>query len=68
MSEKLLPMLSSRIFLLGLTFRCLTHFEFTFVYGVRKFHLFACSSAVFQTPFVEETVFLLYILAAFVED
>ena len=35
-----LPMLSSRSFIVsGLTFRSLIHFEFIFVYGVRK-----CSS------------------------
>ena len=35
-----LPMLSSRSFIVsGLTFRPLIHFEFVFVYGVRK-----CSS------------------------
>ena len=44
MSESVLPMFSSRSFIhsfytLGLTFRSLIHFEFIFVYGVRK-----CSS------------------------
>ena len=40
MSESVLPMFSSRSFLVaGLTFRSLIHFEFIFVYGVRK-----CSS------------------------
>ena len=40
MSESVLPMFSSRSFIVsGLTFRSLIHFEFTFVYGVRK-----CSS------------------------
>ena len=40
MSESVLPMLSSRGFIVsGLTFRSLIHFEFIFVYGVRK-----CSS------------------------
>ena len=38
--ECVLPMFSSRSFIVsGLTFRSLTHFEFSFVYGVRK-----CSS------------------------
>ena len=37
MSESVLPMFSSRSFIFyGLTFRCLIHFEFIFVYGVRK--------------------------------
>ena len=40
MSESLLPMFSSRSFIVsGLTFRSLIHFEFIFVYGARK-----CSS------------------------
>ena len=40
MSESVLPMFSSRSFIVsGLTFRFLIHFEFIFVYGVRK-----CSS------------------------
>ena len=38
MSESVLPMFSSRSFIVsGLTFRSLIHFEFTFVYGVRSF-------------------------------
>ena len=37
MSLSVLPMFSSKSFIVyGLTFRSLTHFEFTFVYGVRK--------------------------------
>ena len=40
MSESVLHMFSSRCFVVsGLTFRSLIHFEFIFVYGVRK-----CSS------------------------
>ena len=40
MSESVLPVFSSRIFIVsGLRFRSLIHFEFIFVYGVRK-----CSS------------------------
>ena len=40
MSENVLPMFSSRSFIVsGLTLRSLIHFEFIFVYGVRK-----CSS------------------------
>ena len=42
MSESVLPIFSSRSFIVsGLTFRSLIHFEFLFVYGVRK-----CSSFV----------------------
>ena len=41
MSESVLPMSSSRSFIVsGLTFRSLIHFEFIFVYSVRK-----CSAA-----------------------
>ena len=37
MLENVLPMFSSRGFIVsGLTFRPLIHFEFIFVYGVRK--------------------------------
>ena len=40
MSESVLPMFSSRSFIVsGLIFRSLIHYEFIFVYGVRK-----CSS------------------------
>ena len=42
MSESVLPMFSSRSFIVsGLTFRSLIPFEFIFVYGVRK-----CSSLI----------------------
>ena len=42
MSESVLPMFSSRGFIVsGLIFRFLIHFEFIFVYGVRK-----CSSVI----------------------
>ena len=41
MAESVLPMFSSRNFIVsGLTFRSLIHFEFIFVYDVRKFHSF----------------------------
>ena len=44
MSESVLPMFSSRGFIVsGLTFRFLIHFELIFVYGVRK-----CSSFIFS--------------------
>ena len=37
MSESVLPMFSSKSFIVSdLTFRSLIHFEFIFVYGVRK--------------------------------
>ena len=42
MSESVLPMFSSKSFIVsGLMFRSLIHFEFIFVYGVRK-----CSSSI----------------------
>ena len=41
MSESVLPMFYARSFtVFGLTFRSLIHFEFIFVYGVRKFSFF----------------------------
>ena len=57
-------MFSSKNFIVsGLMFRSLIHFEFIFVYGVRK----CCP--VFPTPFTEEAVFApLYILASFVKN
>ena len=64
---------SSRSFIVsGLTFRSLIHFEFIFVYGVRK-----CSSFILlqvvdwfsQHHLLKEIVFSpLYILASFVKD
>ena len=37
MSETVMPVFSSKSFIVsGLTFRSLIHFEFVFVYGVRK--------------------------------
>ena len=41
MSSSVLPMFSSKSFTAsGLTFRSLVHFEFVFVYGVRKCYNF----------------------------
>ena len=49
MSESVLPMFSSRSFLVsGLTFRSLIHFEFIFVYGVRKCSNFSLLQVVDQ--------------------
>ena len=51
MSKSVPPMFSSRSFMVsGLTFRSLIHFEFIFVYGVRKSYCFTCSSPVFPAP------------------
>ena len=64
-------MFSSKSFIVsGLTFRSLIHFEFIFVYGVRKCsHSFTYSCPVFPAPFIEEAVFApLYILASFVKN
>ena len=72
MSESVLPMFSSRSFIVsGLTFRSSTHFQFIFVYGVRKCSSFTLLSGppVFPAALVKEIVFSpLYILASFVED
>ena len=83
MSSSILPMFYSKSFIVsGLTFRSLIHFEFIFVWGVRKcynfqaissaisgYHSFTCSCPVFPAPLIEEAVFaLLYILASFVEN
>ena len=64
-------MFSSRSFIVsGLTFRSLVHFEFIFVYGVRKCSSFIILPVVdFPAPLVKEIVFSpLYILASFVKD
>ena len=72
MSESVLPIFSSRSFIVsGLTFRSLIHFEFIFVYGVRKcsFYSFTSGWPVFPAPLVKGIVFPpLYILAFFVKD
>ena len=49
MSESVLPMFSSRSFIVsGLTFRSLIHFEFIFVYDVRKCSSFSLLQVVDQ--------------------
>ena len=49
MSESVLPMFSSRSFIVsGLPFRSLIHFEFIFVYGVRKWSSFILLQVVDQ--------------------
>ena len=63
----------SRSFIVsGLMFRSLIHFEFIFVYGVRKcskFHSFTIGWPVFPAPLVKEIDFSpSYILASFVKD
>ena len=65
-------MFSSKSFIVsGLTFRSLIHFEFIFVYGVRRCSNFILLHVAVQfspAPFIEEAVFApLYILASFVK-
>ena len=62
MSNSVLPMFSSRSFMVyGLTFRSLIHFEFIFIYDVRKIHSCTCNSPVFPAPLMEETPFLSFV-------
>ena len=72
MSESVLPMLFCKSFIVsGLTFRSLIHFEFIFVYGVRKCSSFILLQVVdvFPAPLVKEIVFSpLYIFASVVKD
>ena len=72
MSESVLPMFSSKSFIVSsLTFRSLIHFEFIFVYGVRQCSSFTLLQVVdsFPAPLVKEIVFNpLYSLASFVKD
>ena len=72
MSESVCPMFSSKSFIVsGLMPRSLIHFEFIFMYGVRKCSnfIFTCGHPVFPAPLIEGAVFSpLYILASFVID
>ena len=73
MSEGVLPMFSSRSFIVsGLTFRYLIHFEFIFVYGVRECSSFILLQGVDQFSqhhFLKWlSFFSLYILSSFVKD
>ena len=73
MSESVLPMFSSRSFIVsGLTFRSLIHFEFIFVHGVRKCSSFILLQVVDQFSqhhwLKRLSFFPLYILPSFVED
>ena len=72
MSERVLPMFSSRSFIVsGLTFSSLVHFEFIFVYSVRKCSSFILLQVVDQFSqhhLLKRLSFFLYILASFVED
>ena len=72
MSESVLPMFSSRSFIVsGLMFRSLIHFEFIFVYCVRKCSSFILLQVVDQFPqhhLLKIAFSLLYVLASFVDD
>ena len=73
LSYSVLPKFSSKSLIVPcFTFRCLIHFEFIFVYGVRKcsnFILLQCRCPVFPAPLIEEAVFSpLYILTSFIKD
>ena len=74
MSESVLPMFSSKSFIVcDLTFRSLIHFKFFFCVWCQKvfqFHSFTSGWPVFPAPLVKEIVFsLLYIIfASFVKD
>ena len=61
MLESVLPMFSSRIFIVsGLTFRSLIHFEFIFVYGVRKCSNFILLQVVDQFSQCAEFLFVCF--------
>ena len=69
--RSVLPMFSSMSFIVsGLTFRSLIHFEFIFLYGVRKCLSFILLQVVdqFSQHYLLKRFFPLYSLASFVED
>ena len=72
MSESVLPMFSSRSFIIfGLTFRSLIYFDFIFVYSVRKcsnFILLQVVDQFSQHHLLRDCLIPLYILASFVKD
>jgi len=71
MSESVLPRFSSRSFIVsGLTFRTLMHFEFIFVYGVRKCSSFILLQVVdeFSQHHLLDCLFSNVYLASFVKD
>ena len=71
MSESVFPMFSSRSFILsGLTFRSLVHFEFIFVYGVRKCSSFILLQVVdqFSQHHVLKRLSFLHCIFSFVKD
>ena len=72
MPEHILAMFSSRSFMIpGLKFKYLIHFEFIFVYGVRKWLSFILFHVAVQFLNITDwrgRLFLLYVLASFVID
>ena len=57
MSESVLPMFSSKSFIVsGLTFRSLIHFEFIFVYGVRKCSAAAAAKSLQSCPTLRDPI------------
>ena len=65
-------MLSSRSFIaLGFTFRCIIHFELTFVKGVRsisRFSFYTWMSSCFSTVYCRDYLFSIFCLCIFVKD
>ena len=70
MSKNVLPTVSSKSFIdSGLTFKFLIHFDFIYVYGVRKCSSFILLVVAVHFSLIEEAVFYrLYFLACFVKD
>ena len=72
MSLSVLPMFSSKSFIVsGLTFRSLIHFEFIFVYGIRKCSnliLLHIAVQVSQHHLLKRIFSPLYILASFIKN
>ena len=61
MSVCVLPMFSSRSFIVsGLTFRSLIHFEFIYVYGVRKYSSFILLQVVDQISLLLKRLSLIH--------
>ena len=71
MSRSVLPMLSSRSFIVSfLTFKSLIYYELcVWCQEIFQFHSYTCSRPAFPAPFIEETVFSpLCVLTSFFQD
>ena len=69
MSDSVLPMFSSRSFIVSdLTFRCLIHFKFIFVYGVRKCSSFILLEVIDQFSQHHLLKRLSFLLCIFLQD